>query len=608
MIMPARDDFQARITRPSAPLITGEVQFWRMLPDDWESALHAVKDVGIDSIATYLSWRRHEPIPGTADLRGVHGPELDVHRFLRLCADLHLTVQLKPGPWICAEEPGGGFPDWVTADDSIIALDHAGRLVSGYNPPFKHPMPSYASARFRDMVRGWISFVWNDLAEFVGPEGPIVATQLDNEPSLGFQDSMYGFDYHPESIDAFRQFVIARHGGLAAVADEWGISLNNIEDLEPPRPGRALLQRALEPRDQDWIRYQRSYIARYLAWLQQINHDCGIEQLADFVNLNTHPIRGVPQSGHTIATALRAAAPIAVVGEDHYFEPPITDHDLTGLAIAAAQGEASGSSLVWAPEVQSGIWRSPGEAVTYPDPTDDELAAWWAAALAVGYQGFNLYMLVDRENWEFAPIARDGRLRPLVGHARALLRATRAIPNLATYRPVPQVALRWNPTELSTAYRVRGTQSAPDTPWDDPLARAAYDAVIAHAIRLTSAGIPFLLSDDRNHPRGLPIVDAATAAEEIAAIAPAVSTSDPGILARTQRSPDSQEVLFIVPWARDAPREDIKLRFTDSRIVALREAISEAYIPVSNGTATLSHLSVGLNLFQIITSPRAGTG
>ncbi|HEY3558686.1 MAG TPA: beta-galactosidase [Kribbella sp.] len=99
----------------SLPLVAGEIQFWRMEPETWKPAVEAARAAGVTLISTYLSWRRHELSPGLQDFTGWHDPRLDARRFLQVCADAGVFVQLKPGPWICAEEPGGGYPDWLLA-------------------------------------------------------------------------------------------------------------------------------------------------------------------------------------------------------------------------------------------------------------------------------------------------------------------------------------------------------------------------------------------------------------------------------------------------------------------------------------------------------------
>jgi hypothetical protein len=540
-------------------LITGEIQFWRMDPAHWRPALESARDLGITTVATYLSWRRHEPRRGAADLRGAHGPELDVHAFLALCRELGMEVVLKPGPWICAEEVGGGLPDWILEREDLMARDADGAVVVGYNPPFRHPMPSYASRGFRALVEEWIGFVWHDLTEFIGPEGPVVATQYDNEPSLGFRDSMYGFDRHPDALAA------------------WAARAGAAEPPLPRRPGDG--DSAPTGLERAWIAFQEDYVVDWLRWLRDVGDRHGAGHLVGSVNLNTHPVRGVPQSGERIAGAL----PGAVVGEDHYFVPPLTADDLAGLAIAAAQGRASGTALVWAPEVQAGIWVSPGVPVDHPDPRAAEIAAWWGAALALGYQGFNLYMLADRENWALAPLGRDGSPGASATHLRRLLATVAAEPELRDFAPVTQYGVPWSRSLLESAYRVAGTQAEPRTAWDDPVARAGYDAAIETAGAALRAGVAFHLDP--------------AASEAAAALpAPVVTASAPALLVRLHRHADGRELLHLVSATEEVSR--VEIVFADARGGALVDALSGADHPLADGRAFVD-AAPGLTLLRV---------
>lgn len=538
--------------------ISGEVQFWRMHPDSWEPALRAVRDIGIDTIATYLSWRRHEPTAGSFDLRGGHGDELDVHRFLGLCRDLGLRVILKPGPWICAEERNGGFPDWIVRDEGLLARDHRGEPVSGYNPPFKHPMPSYASRRFRQLTEQWLQNVWSDLAPFLGADGPIIGTQYDNEPSLGFQDSMYGFDYHPEALASWFAFA----GTNTAPPVPRGDGGSEPTELE-----------------RQWALWQRHYISDFLAWLQETSERVGAPKLAGTINLNTHPVRGWPQDGGSIVAALEAT----VVGEDHYFVPPLDQHDLAGLAIAEAQARISGTPLVWAPEMQAGIWRSPGEIVEYPDPTVGEMIGWWSAALAFGYRGFNLYMLVNRENWEAAPISNTGAVTDLGEALRQMLVVLRSVPNLAGFDPVPDEVIDWNDEDRISAYRVRGTQASPLTAWDDERARRGYDTAERAALQAVTAGRQFTF-----HHNAHPVVQ-----EHPPATAPF------GHLVRLHQDASGRRLIYLVRWHRDAAIGDVVVDIHDSAITRVRRTTDGAVSAVDNGRLTFPEPAAGIDLYWV---------
>jgi beta-galactosidase len=113
------------------PLLCGEVQFFRMDPEVWESCLKQVKNLGLPIVSTYLSWYRFSTGPGEYDLEGVTNPRLNVRKFLDLCSKYDLYVTMKPGPWICAEETNGGYPDWLVQNRDLQVLDAQDQPVKG---------------------------------------------------------------------------------------------------------------------------------------------------------------------------------------------------------------------------------------------------------------------------------------------------------------------------------------------------------------------------------------------------------------------------------------------------------------------------------------------
>lgn len=481
-----------RLDDRSLPFIAGEMQFWRMDPGTWRTAIKTARDSGFTVVSSYLSWRRHEPRRGELDFYGTTDPRLDVRRFLQLCEDAEVLVQLKPGPWICAEEPGGGLPDWILSRDDLLARDDQGAVVIGYNPPFQHPTPSYSNPAYMTIVRRWITDVWGALGDYVYPRGPIVMVQLDNEPSLAFQDSMYGSDHSNAALEAFRRWLVRHYGGdLAALRAAWDEpGLHGFADAEPPRtpsPGtRPASLRALY----DWIEFTTWTTADYLAQLASMHDASGGKGLLRTVNLVTHPVHDVPVSHSSIRAAVDAA-----VGEDHYYIPPLNTTDIHRLARSVATARAAGEPLPWIPELQGGIWRSPGELVEYPDPTPLEQEIWWGAAVALGFKGFNLYMLADRENWEFSPITSTGTrslfFEPVAKLAAALAESTETL----TASPSPDVIVAWHRPDAWNAYAVAGTSRVSKVPWADPERAAAYECWDQTLATLTALGVTYDLWD-----------------------------------------------------------------------------------------------------------------
>lgn len=439
-------DGALRLADRRVPLLSGEVHFFRTDPGHWDRILARMVEAGIPVVATYISWRRHELVPGRLDFTGVRDPRLDVQRFVDRCAAHGLLVHLKPGPWICAEEDRGGLPDWLLDDRELWALDADGQPILGYNPPWQHPVPSYLHPRYLRHARRWLRAVDRHLANAFYPHGPIVLVQLDNEPSYGFRDSMYGFDYHRVTIDRYRRWLLRRYRTLEAIEASWGRALSSPDALDPPRRPTTT---GSAREELDWIEFREWMIAEYLSRLRNCHESAGVNHVVFTANYNEHPVATAPQDGWRIARAIGGTG-----GADLYYEPPIRPPDLDRLARMVGVSRAQDPHLAWAPEIQAGIWRTPGDPT--PDPTAEEQELWWLAALAFGLRGLNLYMLADRERWAMAPLGGDGtpgRLWPAVVRLAQLIRT---IPEWGRLRPVTPVALYLQANDVREAYRLLG--------------------------------------------------------------------------------------------------------------------------------------------------------
>ncbi|MGW6279181.1 beta-galactosidase [Kribbella sp. NPDC055071] len=601
------------------PLIAGEIQFWRMDPETWEPAVRAARDAGVQIISTYLSWRRHAPTPGGLDLTGRRDPRLDVRRFLDVCADADVYVQLKPGPWICAEEVGGGYPDWLLDRRELLVRDDAGEIALGYNPPFQHPMPSYSHPGFLEAVDGWFTAIWAVVGDLVFPNGPVIAFQLDNEPSTCFQDSMYRSDYSDAAVEAYRKWLWERYDGSpqswrTAWADETLTSFDQAEPPYRPVPGASAVARRLY----DWIDFKTDTAVRYLAELKAIHHRLGGQDLLYTVNLVTHPVHDVPVAHAAVSREVGAAT-----GEDHYYIPPLATDDIHRLARSAATARAAGEPLPWVPELQAGIWRSPGERIDYPDPTPLEQEIWWGAAVALGFNGFNLYMLSDRENWELAPLGIDGGRSPFFAPIDNLVASARRRPDALTAPVTPSVVVAWHRPDAKAAYTVTGTSRIPDVDWYDEDAAAAYCAWDTTLLQLTAAGLAYNLWDtatELTEPIGIPLVVPprsgvdqehlvllrATGRRIIELTEPATTSQlndlgpdSPAIISPAGRVPQTLvtarrttdgHILHIVNWGSD--RTDAVLRFPCAPDGILTHVPTGRATPFRSGCAAV-HLTPG---------------
>jgi beta-galactosidase len=65
-----------------ASLLSGAVHYWRLHPNSWEDILSSVKDLGLETIETYIPWEFHELEPGVFDFTGASDSRRDLAGFL----------------------------------------------------------------------------------------------------------------------------------------------------------------------------------------------------------------------------------------------------------------------------------------------------------------------------------------------------------------------------------------------------------------------------------------------------------------------------------------------------------------------------------------------
>ncbi|KQY43968.1 beta-galactosidase [Cellulomonas sp. Root137] len=137
--------------------ITGEIHYSRIPRERWSEILGHARAGGLTSVATYVLWQAHEPVPGDFRWDG----SLDLRAFIELAAQHGLDVVVRMGPWAHGEARYGGFPDWL--------------VDRGVDTRTNDP-------RYLELVQALYAQTVAQLVGLTHAEGgPIVAVQLDNE-------------------------------------------------------------------------------------------------------------------------------------------------------------------------------------------------------------------------------------------------------------------------------------------------------------------------------------------------------------------------------------------------------------------------------------------
>ncbi|KAH0467917.1 hypothetical protein IEQ34_002950 [Dendrobium chrysotoxum] len=141
-------------------LFSGSIHYPRSTPEMWPGLVKKAKDGGLDVIQTYVFWNGHELSPGKYYFEGRY----DLVRFIKVVKDAELYVNLRIGPYICAEWNFGGFPVWLKYVPGISFRTD--------NKPFKVAMQRFVE-KIVSMMKSEKLFEWQG--------GPIILTQIENE-------------------------------------------------------------------------------------------------------------------------------------------------------------------------------------------------------------------------------------------------------------------------------------------------------------------------------------------------------------------------------------------------------------------------------------------
>ena len=93
---------------------SAEFHYFRTPPELWRDRFQKIKDAGFNTVDTYVPWNWHEcEMPaGLNDFSKVNLSEAEA--WLKMAQDeFGFYTIVRPGPFICAEWAGGGYPRWL---------------------------------------------------------------------------------------------------------------------------------------------------------------------------------------------------------------------------------------------------------------------------------------------------------------------------------------------------------------------------------------------------------------------------------------------------------------------------------------------------------------
>ena len=149
-------------------VISGAIHYFRVVPEYWRDRLEKLKNMGCNTVETYIPWNFHEPKKGEFLWDG----QRDICRFIEIAQELGLYIIIRPAPFICAEWEWGGLPAWLLAEPEM-------RPRCSYEPFMKH-------------VRDYYEVLLPKLVPYqIDHGGNIIMMQIENEYGYYGDDKAY---------------------------------------------------------------------------------------------------------------------------------------------------------------------------------------------------------------------------------------------------------------------------------------------------------------------------------------------------------------------------------------------------------------------------------
>ncbi|MDY0908673.1 beta-galactosidase family protein [Microbacterium sp. CFBP9034] len=149
-------------------VLAGALHYFRVHPDQWRDRIRKARQMGLNTIETYVAWNAHAPREGEFDLSG----GLDLGRFLDEVAAEGMYAIVRPGPYICAEWTNGGLPAWLFASGSVGVRRDEPQYLAAVEEYLRRLAPVLVP---RQIDRG----------------GPVILVQIENEYGAYGSDPVY---------------------------------------------------------------------------------------------------------------------------------------------------------------------------------------------------------------------------------------------------------------------------------------------------------------------------------------------------------------------------------------------------------------------------------
>ena len=352
-------------------LVSGEVHYWRLEPSDWETVLRAGMEMGLETIASYISWHFHEFEEGKFDFTGETDPKRDLISYLKLVQKLDLNLLIRPGPYIFAETHNYGIPDYVV--------------------PFHRLHPEFLKAASR-----YLKNVCDVIRPFLATNGgPIVLCQVDNMFDLGQHryDRQLGF-FGGDGI--FQDFLKKRYREIGSLNKAWDAKYEDFTQVMAVALD-IVGDQTTHNRHTDFQEFKHWFTAESASWTVNEYRKNGIN-----VPLYSNATRDQDLT--------RMSEVLDLVAFNHY---PSKSYSLVPgehqVYLDNIRLLPMVSPLSYVVELETGVWH--GEHFHIVSLTSDHYRYLLLTILAGGAVTWTWFMLHDRDNYYMCPLNNRGQKR-----------------------------------------------------------------------------------------------------------------------------------------------------------------------------------------------------
>lgn len=236
-------------------IYSGEIHYFRIPRKEWKGRLSKAKKAGLNTVASYIPWRWHEPQEGFFDFTGRIKPEKDIIGFINLLEKMGLYFVARPGPVCHGEIIMDGLPTWLVERYPQI------RIKKRDGSFFPYPsLPSFMNPIYQDYVSKWYRAILPILKVHQVNQGRcIIALQLDNE--IGMVNWLNKVaDYSQTTTRLYQEYLREKYGHIEKLNKPYGSQYRRFEDVL--QPDNEVNKKEMM-RYWDWSFFYRRFYALY---------------------------------------------------------------------------------------------------------------------------------------------------------------------------------------------------------------------------------------------------------------------------------------------------------------------------------------------------------